>query len=287
MSDIVTRFAPSPTGYLHLGTVYSAFFTENAARTADGRFLLRIEDTDRGRCRQEFEDQMLDDLRWLGLGWEEPIRRQSEHFDSYQEALTLLREKKLLYPCFCTRKRIMDEIDASGVAPHGPDGPVYPGTCRTLNDQERAERISKGIQFAERLNVTAAIDLAGDIADELTWHDQARGAIIAEPERFGDVVVARKDGWPSYHLAVTWDDHLQGITLVTRGEDLFDATDIHRLLQAVLGLNTPKYHHHKLLLDKDGRRLAKRDEDVNIKSLREAGKSPDEIKRMCGWADNA
>lgn len=279
MSDIVTRFAPSPTGYLHLGTVYSALFTENAAREAGGRFLIRIEDTDQGRCRQEFEDQLIDDLKWLGLEWEEPIRRQSEHLDDYQDALTKLRELNLLYPCFCTRKEIMDEIDAAGIAPHGPDGPVYPGTCKILTPAERKKRISDGVAFAERLDVNAAIEMTGT----LTWHDRAKGTITAHPERFGDGIIARKDGWPSYHLAVTWDDHIQGVTLVTRGEDLFDATDIHRLLQAVLGLNTPEYHHHKLLLDPDGRRLAKRDKDVNIKSLRDAGKTPKDIKVMAGW----
>lgn len=279
MSDIVTRFAPSPTGYLHLGTVYSALFTENAAREAGGRFLLRIEDTDQGRCRQEFEDQMLDDLKWLGLKWEEPVRRQSEHLDSYQDALTKLRGQGLLYPCFCTRKEIMDEIDAAGMAPHGPDGPIYPGICKTLTSVERAKRISDGATYAERLDVSAAVALTGT----LTWHDRAKGIITARPERFGDGVIARKDGWPSYHLAVTWDDHIQGVTLVTRGDDLFDATDIHRLLQAVLGLDTPDYHHHKLLLDPDGRRLAKRDKDVNIKSLRAAGKTPEDIKTLAGW----
>ena len=283
MSDIVTRFAPSPTGYLHLGTVYSAFFAENAAREVGGRFLLRIEDTDQGRCRQEFEDQMLDDLRWLGLKWEEPVRRQSEHLDSYQEALRNLRKRGLLYPCFCTRKEIMDEIDAAGVAPHGPDGPIYPGTCKTLTSAEREKRISDGVAYAERLNVSAAVELTGI----LTWHDRVKGTITAHPERFGDSVIARKDGWPSYHLAVTWDDHLQGITLVTRGDDLCDATDIHRLLQAALGLDTPDYHHHRLLLDQGGRRLAKRDKDVNIKSLRDAGKTPEDIKALAGWHADA
>ena len=279
MSDIVTRFAPSPTGYLHLGTVYSALFTENAAREAGGRFLIRIEDTDQGRCRQEFEDQLIDDLKWLGLEWEEPIRRRSEHLDDYQDALMKLREQGLLYPCFCTRKEIMDEIEAAGMAPHGPDGPVYPGTCKILTPAEREKRISDGVAFAERLDVNAAVEMTGT----LTWHDRAKGTITAHPERFGDGIIARKDGLPSYHLAVTWDDHIQGVTLVTRGEDLFDATDIHRLLQAVLGLNTPDYHHHKLLLDPDGRRLAKRDKDVNIKSLRDAGKTPKDIKIMAGW----
>lgn len=283
MSDIVTRFAPSPTGYLHLGTVYSALFTENAAREAGGRFLLRIEDTDQGRCRQEFEDQMLEDLKWLGLEWEDPVRRQSEHLDSYQNALKILREQNLLYPCFCTRKEIMDEIDAAGVAPHGPDGPVYPGICKPLTLAEREKRMSDGLPFAERLNVSAAIERTGP----LTWHDRAKGTITADPERFGDGVIARKDGWPSYHLAVTWDDHLQGVTLVTRGDDLFEATDIHRLLQALLGLDTPDYHHHKLLLDPNGRRLAKRDKDVNIKSLRDAGKTAEDIKVMAGWTTDA
>jgi glutamyl-Q tRNA(Asp) synthetase len=279
MSDIVTRFAPSPTGYLHLGTVYSALFTENAAREADGRFLVRIEDTDQSRCRQEFEDQILDDLRWLGLTWEEPIRRQSAHLNSYKSAIENLGTQGLIYPCFCTRKEILEEIDTAGVAPHGPDGPVYPGTCRGLSEAEREEKISAGMAYALRVDIEKAHVRTG----EITWYDRDKGEVIAHPERFGDVVVARKDGWPSYHLAVTWDDHLQGITLVTRGNDLFEATDIHRLLQALLNLDTPEYHHHKLLLDPQGRRLAKRDKDVNIKSLREAGKTPDDVKMMCGW----
>lgn len=279
MSDIVTRFAPSPTGYLHLGTVYSALFTENAAREADGRFLVRIEDTDQSRCRQEFEDQILDDLRWLGLTWEEPIRRQSAHLNSYKSAIENLGTQGLIYPCFCTRKEILEEIDTAGVAPHGPDGPVYPGTCRGLSEAEREEKISAGMAYALRVDIEKAHVRTG----EITWYDRDKGEVIAHPERFGDVVVARKDGWPSYHLAVTWDDHLQGITLVTRGKDLFEATDIHRLLQALLNLDTPEYHHHKLLLDPQGRRLAKRDKDVNIKSLREAGKTPDDVKMMCGW----
>jgi glutamyl-Q tRNA(Asp) synthetase len=279
MSDIVTRFAPSPTGYLHLGAVYSALFTENAARKVDGRFLVRIEDTDQGRCRQEFEDQILDDLRWLGLEWEEPIRRQSAHLENYEAAIQNLSIQSLLYPCFCTRKEILEEIDAAGVAPHGPDGPVYPGTCRHLSEAERKDNISKGTAYALRLDIEKAHAWAG----EITWRDREKGEVIAHPTRFGDIVVARKDGWPSYHLAVTWDDHLQGITLVTRGNDLFDATDIHRLLQAVLNLDTPEYHHHKLLLDPQGRRLAKRDKDVNIKSLRKAGKTPEDVKTMCGW----
>lgn len=279
MSDIVTRFAPSPTGYLHLGTIYSALFTENAAREANGRFLIRIEDTDRGRCRPEFEEQILDDLKWMGLEWEEPIRRQSEHLESYQTALQDLVAQGLLYPCFCTRKEILEEIDAAGVAPHGPEGPVYPGTCRHLSQHEREEKISAGEAFALRLDTERAHARVG----EITWRDRDKGQVIAQPERFGDVVVARKDGWPSYHLAVTWDDHLQGITLVTRGDDLFEATDIHRLLQALLNLDTPEYHHHQLLLDPQGRRLAKRDKDVNIKSLRDAGKTPGDVKIMCGW----
>lgn len=283
MSDIVTRFAPSPTGYLHLGTVYSALFAQNAAKEAGGRFLLRIEDTDRGRCRQEFDDQLLDDLGWLGLEWEEPVRRQSEHFGSYQQALMTLRDKNLVYPCFCTRKEIMEEIEASGVAPHGPDGPIYPGTCRALSSNERAQNIASGVKYAQRLDIAAAMAVTGD----LIWYDREKGKVVAQPQRFGDFVVARKDGWPSYHLAVTWDDHLQGVTLVTRGADLFDATDIHRLLQAILELDTPEYHHHKLLLDKDGRRLAKRDKDVNIKSLRATGKTPAEIRQMAGWTANA
>lgn len=280
---VVTRFAPSPTGYLHIGSAFSALVAAAAADRTGGRFLVRIEDTDRGRCRDEFEAQTLDDLAWLGLTWERTVRRQSEHKDEYADVLTRLREQGLLYPCFCTRKEIAAEIDDAGLAPHGPDGPVYPGTCRGLSAAERQERIAKGEAFAERLDMTRALDRTGP----LKWRDESAGVVDARPERFGDVVLARKDTWPAYHLAVVWDDHIQGVTLVTRGGDLFDATDVHRLLQALLDLDVPAYRHHRLLLGPDGKRLAKRDKSVTLKDLRAAGKTPDDIRTMIGWGTDA
>lgn len=271
----VTRFAPSPTGYLHLGHAYSALFAARAAGD-DGRFLLRIEDIDKGRCRPAFEDAIYEDLAWLGLDWELPVRRQSDHFDDYQAALDELADAGLTYPCFCTRKDIQAEIDAAGGAPHGPDGPVYPGTCRHLSKSERQDRISSGEAHAVRLDMTEAVNRTG----ALTWHDAAKGDVTARPERFGDVVLARKDTPTSYHLSVTLDDHIQGITLVTRGTDLFEATDVHRLLQALLELHVPAYHHHPLLIGDDGKRFAKRDKSLTLRELRESGNAPDDVIRM-------
>jgi glutamyl-Q tRNA(Asp) synthetase len=272
----VTRFAPSPTGYLHLGHAYSALFAADAAADQGGRFVLRLEDIDQARCRPEFEHQIYDDLAWLGLNWGPSVRRQSDHFADYQDALDQLDEMALLYPCFCTRKDIQAEIAASGGAPHGPDGPLYPGTCRDLSPDVTASRIAVGEAYALRINMAAAVACAGP----LSWYDREAGTITAKPERFGDVVLARKDTPTSYHLAVTWDDHVQGITLVTRGQDLFAATDVHRLLQSLLNLNVPDYHHHRLLTDDDGERYAKRNRSVTLKSLRDAGKTPGDIRTM-------
>ena len=219
MSELtVTRFAPSPTGYLHLGHAHSALAGFTAANEAHGRFLLRIEDIDLARCRPEFEQGIYEDLAWLGLRWEQPVRRQSEHFADYAAALKRLQDAALLYPCFCTRKQIQQEIAQSPSAPHGPDGPLYPGTCRRLSEAERSRRMTTGESFAWRLDLAAATaQLAGM---PLTWTDDSRGEIIARPEQFGDVVLARKDAPTSYHLSVVVDDALQGITLVTRGEEL-------------------------------------------------------------------
>jgi glutamyl-Q tRNA(Asp) synthetase len=274
--SVVTRFAPSPTGYLHLGHAYSALFAEQAARTTGGRFLLRIEDIDHGRCRPAFEDAIYADLAWLGLEWETPVRRQSAHFADYRDALDRLDADGLIYPCFCTRKDIEAEIDAAGGAPHGPDGPVYPGTCRHLDPGERSDRLDAGEAHALRLDMDAARRQTGP----LTWNDSDAGTVTAAPERFGDVVLARKDTPTSYHLSVTLDDHLQGVTLVTRGLDLFEATDVHRLLQALLGLEVPAYRHHPLLAGDDGKRFAKRDKSLTIASLREDGATPDDVRRM-------
>ena len=270
----VTRFAPSPTGALHLGHAYSALFAYEAAR--GGRFILRIEDIDTTRCRPEFEQGIFEDLAWLGLAWEQPVRRQSEHREEYAAALARLRDAGLVYPCFCTRAEIKAEIARAGEAPHGPDGPVYPGTCRALSDSERAAKIAAGTPYALRLDTTKGREQAGP----LEWRDRAHGTLAATPEIFGDVVIARKETPTSYHLAVTLDDHLQGISLVTRGEDLLASTHVHRLLQALLDLRTPLYHHHPLIRGADGERLAKRAGAPTLQSLREAGHSAAEVKQM-------
>ena len=272
---IVTRFAPSPTGLLHVGHVYAALFAAVCARQAGGRFLLRFEDIDPVRCRPEFMDDIRHDLRWLGLDWPEPVRCQSHHMDDYQKALDRLNALGVLYPCFCTRREIAAEVARAGHAPHGPDGVLYPGTCRNISATEREERCA-GDPFVLRLDVQKALSLSGP----LVWYDREKGEQIAQPELFGDVVLARKDVPASYHLAVTVDDHLQGVTLVTRGDDLFAATHVHRLLQALLGLDVPVWHHHGLLVDDTGRRYAKRDRALTVRSLREAGKTPDEVRAM-------
>jgi len=269
----VTRFAPSPTGLLHLGHAYAAFRAAEAAK--NGRFLLRIEDIDHVRCRPEFEAAIYEDLSWLGLRWETPVRRQSAHFADYKSALERLQSRDLLYPCFCTRA----DIAAAASAPHpGPEGLLYPGTCRHLTQAERQVRIENGMAFAVRLKSDDACAQTG----ALTWHDETQGEIRATPEIFGDVVLARKDTPTSYHLACTWDDALQGVTLVTRGDDLFQATHVHRLLQALLDLPTPRYAHHGLILGADGKKYSKRDKAPTLQALREAGKSPDEVREMLG-----
>ncbi len=278
---IVTRFAPSPNGLLHLGHAHAALF---AARAAEGgRFLLRIEDIDEGRARPEFEAAIVGDLAWLGLDWVTPVRRQSEHIGDYRAALDRLEAAGLIYPCFCTRREIREEIARSPTAPHGPEGPLYPGTCLGLSRQARARRLAEGRSFALRLDMARARARAGG---PLAWHDRGRGRREARPERLGDVVLARKDSPTSYHLAVVVDDHLQGVDLVTRGEDLLDATDVHRLLQALLDLDLPEYHHHGLIVDEDGRRLAKRHASRTLRHLREAGESPATVRCLAGFPDS-
>lgn len=272
MLQETTRFAPSPTGHLHLGHAYSALFSAEQGE----RFLLRIEDIDQGRCRAEFVEAIYEDLAWLGLNWETPVRIQSQHMDTYRQALTTLEERGLLYPCFCTRKEIQAEIEQAGHAPHGPDGVHYPGTCRHLSPAQREDLKAKGKAFALRLDMAPAIKQAGP----LTWHDRCAGIQTATPEIFGDVVLARKDTPTSYHLSVTVDDHLQDISLVTRGEDLFHASHVHRLLQALLDLNVPDYHHHALLKGRDGKRFAKRDKSLTIRSLRESDHSREQVLAM-------
>lgn len=274
--NVVTRFAPSPTGYLHLGHAYAALIGWRAARAAGGRFLLRLEDIDRARCRPEFAAAIEEDLAWLGLDWDGPVRVQSEHFADYRAALDRLAAASLLYPCFCSRAAIKAEVARAAAAPHGPDGPLYPGTCRVLDEAERARRMAAGESFALRLDMGAAVARAGS----LFWEDEVRGRIAAEPARFGDVVLARKETPASYHLAVTVDDALQGVTLVTRGEDLFAATHIHRLLQALLDLPVPRWRHHKLLTDATGRRYAKRDRALTLRALRETGRDAKEVREV-------
>ncbi len=275
----VTRFAPSPTGRLHIGHAYSALF---AARAAEGgRFLLRIEDIDAGRGRLEFEEGIYEDLAWLGLEWETPVRRQSDHFDDYRAAMRKLDEDGLIYPCFCTRKDIQREVGNADQAPHGPDGVLYPGTCRALSPDEREALVAAEEPHALRLDMEKAMERTGP----LTFIDRAHGYTEVLGLGCGDVVLARKDVPTSYHLAVTVDDAIQGVTLVTRGEDLLHATHIHRILQALLGLPEPEYWHHGLLTGEDGKRYAKRDKSLTIQALREEGRSPAEVREMAEIPD--
>ena len=295
MKPIITRFAPSPTGHLHLGHAYSAWFAQSQIRRAaedsgtenHGRLLLRIEDIDQTRCRPEYETVILDDLAWLGLTWEEPVRRQSDHMAEYAAALARLDEMGLIYPCFCTRKEIRAEIKRVNEAPHDATkdkrGPVYPGTCRVLYSDDRDMRISTGDPYALRLNMQKAIYLAEQSHGNLAWMDLDAGEQRATPEIFGDVVLARKDEPTSYHLSVVVDDAAQGINLITRGEDLRDVTHVHCLLQALLDFEVPEYRFHHLLTDENGKRFAKRDKSLTLQTLRGEGKTPDDIRKMTGW----
>jgi glutamyl-Q tRNA(Asp) synthetase len=272
---IVTRFAPSPTGHLHLGHAHSALVGWHRARAESGRFLLRIEDIDPARCRPEYEAAILEDLAWLGLDWDGPVRRQSDHLADYQAALDQLRRMGVVYPCFCSRK----DIAAAVSAPHGPEGPVYPGTCRGLPEDTVRARQERGDPYALRLDVAKAQMMTGP----LTFEDEREGVVEARPGTLGDVVLARRDAPASYHLCVTLDDHLQGVTLVTRGVDLFHATHFHRLLQAILGLNVPAYAHHLLLTNAAGERLSKRDGAMALRALRKAGRSAAEVRALAGF----
>ncbi len=276
--DVVTRFAPSPTGLLHLGHAHAALLAWRAARLAGGRFLLRLEDIDAGRCRAEFADAIREDLAWLGLAWDGEVRVQSEHMAEYAAALDALTERGLLYPCFCTRTDIQREVAAAGAAPHAPDGSaVYPGTCRAVSPGQRRRRLEAGERYALRLDMSRAL---ATLEAPLAFEEAGEGPIACAPERFGDVVLARKDMPVSYHLCVTHDDARQGVTLVTRAEDLKPATDLHRLLQALFGWPAPRYAHHRLLTDADGRRLAKRDGAPSLRGLRAAGLSPAAVLAM-------
>ncbi len=286
----VFRFAPSPNGYLHLGHAFSALFTQEMARRHDGQMLLRIEDIDAGRSRPEFEAAIYEDLAWLGIAWEQPVRRQSDHFDDYVVRLAQLDGAGLVYPCFATRREIADAVAAKGaLASRDPDGaPLYPGLCRDLPEDERQRRIAADEPYTLRLDMAAAIGAAkarGPWPIRIRNIDADGGDFLteAQPERWGDVVLARKDVPTSYHIAVVTDDAIQGITHVTRGLDLLAATDIHRLLQRLLGLPEPVYCHHRLIVDADGRKLSKSLRDKSVRSLRSEGAQPQDIKRMVGF----
>jgi glutamyl-Q tRNA(Asp) synthetase len=270
---ITTRFAPSPTGELHLGHAYAALFAHEQARAQGGRFFLRLEDIDHTRCRAEYEEQIFNDLHWLGLEWDEPVWRQSERAGAYREALQLLQAQEVIYPCFCTRAEIMAEIAQAGHAPHGPTEIIYPGTCRTLSTAARAEKLTHGLIPSWRLDSARVMNQHG----ALSWTDERLGAQSADLTPHGDVIISRRDIGVSYHLAVVIDDAAQGITLVTRGEDLAPATAIHRHLISLLSLPLPRWQHHRLILDEKGQRLAKRDQARSLRSLRESGQSASDI----------
>ncbi len=269
---VVTRFAPSPTGLLHAGHALAALFAADAARFG-GRCLLRIEAIDRARCCPAFTDAIVEDLAWLGLDWPEPVRRQSAHMADYAACLDSLAERGLLYPCFCSRA----EIAASISAPHDPTGArIYPGTCRGLDPSERADRLARGDQHAWRLDLSHALRT---LSGPLSYRADGQ-AVRCRPERFGDVVLGRKGIPASYHLCVAHDDALQGVTLVTRGEDLREVTDVHRVLQSLMGWPEPAYSFHRLITDAQGRRLAKRDGVASLRSMREAGMTVQDARRQ-------
>jgi glutamyl-Q tRNA(Asp) synthetase len=269
--SIVTRFAPSPTGYLHLGHAASALAGHDLARAGGGRFLLRLEDIDAGRCRPGFAETILEDLTWLGLAWDGDVRVQSAHFDEYRAVLARLEAMGLLYRCFCTRAAIAAALGA----PHGVEV-AYPRACRGLDPAEADERAARGEPYALRLRMDRAAAMAG----RLRYHEAVEGWVEADPLSHGDVVLARKDVPASYHLCVCHDDALQEVTHVTRGEDLRAATDVHVLLQALLGWPHPAYAHHPLIRDAAGRRLAKRDRAATLRDLREGGTTPAQIREM-------
>jgi glutamyl-Q tRNA(Asp) synthetase len=288
MYSRILRFAPSPNGYLHLGHAYSALLNFDMTRELGGRLLLRIEDIDAERCRPEYEEAIYEDLYWLGVRWEEPVRRQSAQISDYAMAIERLEADGLIYPSFESRRELAAlaaELDRQGGWPRDPDGaPIYPGRGRKLSAAERKRRRDAGESFALRLAMDKAVARAG----VLTWTETGvgpggqNGAITAAPQMWGDVVLARKDSPASYHLAAVIDDALQGVTDIVRGQDLFWATSIHRLLQVLLGLPEPTYHHHKLILDDAGQKLSKSTSATGVRELRAAGVQPFEIRRMVG-----
>jgi glutamyl-Q tRNA(Asp) synthetase len=288
MPPPVFRFAPSPNGFLHLGHAYSALLNFDLARESGGRLLLRIEDIDPTRCRSEFEAAIFDDLAWLGIQWEQPVRRQSEHLDLYRQAAERLAAEGLLYPAFESRAeiaRLVAERDAQAPWPRDPDGaPLYPGEGKALSPDQRAQRIASGVAYALRLDTEAAQARSGD----LSWQEQGegpggeQGTVAAHPDAWGDVILARKETPTSYHLSVVIDDALQGVTDVVRGRDLFWSTSVHRLLQQLLGLPAPRYRHHRLVLDDAGRKLSKSTQATSLVELRGNGVTPAAIRRRLG-----
>lgn len=286
--SFVTRFAPSPTGFLHKGHAFSALSAAAAARAEGGRFLLRVEDIDLTRCRPEYEAGVYEDLAWLGLEWEEPVRRQSAHFDEYRAALDRLIDQGLVYRCFKTRREILDEIARAPHGPgEGPEGAIYRG--RPLSPADEAALLAEGRPYAWRLSLDRAREALGGW-DRLTFVEEGEGpqgetgVIRARPETAGDVVLARKDVGVAYHLAAVFDDALQEVSHVVRGQDLFEATHIQRLLQALLDLPAPRYRHHRLLTDAQGRRFAKRDKAETLQALRARGVTPGELRAELGFA---
>ncbi|MEA2906204.1 MAG: glutamyl-Q tRNA(Asp) synthetase [Alphaproteobacteria bacterium] len=286
MSAPVFRFAPSPNGYLHLGHALSALINVEMARAAGGRLLLRIEDIDATRCRPDYEQAIYEDLAWLGIPWEQPVRRQSEHFDDYRAALARLEAQGLIYPSFESRAEVAAlRRDRGGAAPCDPDGaPLYPGTAKELTPHERRRRIAAGAPHALRLDMPTALARAG----ELSWMETGSGpggetgAVAAAPAAWGDVVLARKETPTSYHIASVIDDARQGVTHVVRGQDLFWSTSVHRLLQTRLDLPAPTYHHHRLVLGADGRKLSKSSHATALRRLRRDGATAADIRRMVG-----
>jgi len=285
MSGFITRFAPSPTGTLHLGHAFSALTAFHAAQDSQGRFLLRIEDIDQTRCQPEFETGIYEDLSWLGLTWETPVRRQSEHFELYEEALESLKNKGVLYRCFKTRKEIAEEIArAPHLSANGPEGTPFIGTV--LKTVEERALLAEGKPYAWRLSIRAAQEVLKGLYADLEYtveEDGKKISIKATPEIFGDIVIARKDFNTSYHLSSVYDDALQGITYVIRGEDLATAAHFHVLLQVLLNLPTPIYRHHRLILNKKGERLSKRDKATSLKALREQGMTIDDVEKKLGF----
>ena len=288
MPPPVFRFAPSPNGYLHLGHAFSALLNLDLARQTGGRLLLRIEDIDLTRCKPEFETAIYEDLTWLGIAWDEPVRRQSEHLADYREALEKLSAQNLVFPSFETRgeiAKLVAQREASGRWPRDPDGaPLYPGTAKLLSSDERARLLGSDAPYALRLDMAAACARAGDLfwAEHGEGPDGEIGAVAARPEAWGDVVLARKETPTSYHLSVVVDDALQGVREVVRGQDLFWSTSVHRLLQQLLGLPQPAYRHHRLILDAAGGKLSKSTEATGLRELRAGGARPADIRGLVG-----